>query len=284
MTPAAPVTVEAPPVGRRGWSPGATLTVMEQAFRAGVADYRAIFTWRSWLLGWMVRVVAQVSFFALIGLRVNDERAAFYLLIGNALAVAAQTGIFSLNMTTTERWSGTLPLLVASPTSPVVVFSARGAYLAVDGSLSALGALFIAGPAFGLALPWPRVLAVVPLTFVVGVASYAFGTFLAGVVFRFRGANSLVVLVGYVGLMTVCGVNVPLSYYPAALEWASRFLPLTNGLLAIRGVFAAEPWSWVVGHAALEAAVGLGWMTLALLTFNRLASRGRLDGSLDYGA
>ena len=64
-------------------------------------------------------------------------------------------------MTTTERWAGTLPLLVASPTSPVVVFSARGAYLAVDGSLSALGALFIAGPLFGLHLPWPRVLAVV---------------------------------------------------------------------------------------------------------------------------
>jgi ABC-2 type transport system permease protein len=130
-----------------------TTTVMQHAFRAGIADYRAIWTWRSWVLGWMVRVIAQVSFFGLIGLRVSDERAAFYLLIGNALAVAAQTGVFSLNMTSSERWAGTLPLLVASPTSPVVVFSSRGAYLAVDGALSALGALFIAGPAFGLHLP-----------------------------------------------------------------------------------------------------------------------------------
>ena len=261
-----------------------TRIVMEHAFRAGLADYRAIFTWRSWVLGWMVRVIAQVSFFALIGLRVSNDRAAFYLLIGNALAVAAQTGVFSLNMTTTERWAGTLPLLVASPTSPVVVFASRGAYLAVDGSLSALGALFIAGPAFGLDLPWPRVLAVVPLTGIVALASYCFGTFLAGVIFRFRSINSLVVLVGYVGLMTVCGVNVPLSYYPTVLEWMSRFLPLTNGLLGIREVFAAAPWPTVVGHAALEAAVAVGWMTAALLTFNRLASRGRLDGSLDYGA
>lgn len=257
---------------------------MEHAFRAGVADYRAIFTWRSWLFGWMLRVISQVSFFALIGLRVANDRSAFYILIGNALAVAAQSGIFSLNMTTTERWAGTLPLLVASPTSPVVVFASRGAYLAIDGSLSALGALFIAGPAFGLHLPWPRVLAVLPLTAIVGLASYCFGTFLAGVIFRYRNVNSLVVLVGYVGLMAVCGVNVPLSYYPAALEWASRFLPLTNGLLAIREVFAGDSWSKVAGDGALEAAVGVGWMTLALLTFNRLASRGRLDGSLDYGA
>ena len=105
---------------------------------------------------------------------------------------------------------------------------------------------------FGLHLPWPRVLAVVPLTGIVAIASYCFGTFLAGVVFRFRNLNSVVVLVGYVGLMTVCGVNVPLSYYPTALEWIARFLPLTNGLLAIRGVFDGEAWSWIIGHAALE--------------------------------
>jgi ABC-2 type transport system permease protein len=261
-----------------------TLTVMRYAFRAGIADYRAIFTWKSWALGWMLRVIAQVSFFGLIGLRVADERTAYFLIIGNALAVAAQTGIFSLNMTSAERWAGILPLLVASPISPVVVFSSRGAYLAVDGSLSALGSLFIAGAAFGLPLPWPRVLAVVPLTGIVAAASYCFGTFLAGIVFRWRGANSLFVLVGYVGLMAICGVNVPLSYYPSALEWIARFLPLTNGLLAIRGVFQGAAWSWVVGHAALEAAVALGWMTAALISFNMLASGGRRDGSLEFGA
>src|SRR5205823_1891601 len=171
---------------------------------AGVADYRAIFTWRSWALGWMVRVIAQVSFFGLIGLRVADERSAFYLLIGNALAVAAQAGIFSLNMTTTERWAGTLPLLVVNTT--------------------------------------------------------------------------------YVGFMAACGVNVPLSYYPTAVEWFSHALPLTNGLLAIRGVFAGTAVTSILGHAGIEALVGAAWLTLALLTFNRLASRGRLDGSLDYGA
>jgi len=257
---------------------------MGRAFAAGIADYRAIFTWRSWMFGWMVRVIAQVSFFGLIGLRVADERSAFYLVIGNALAVAAQSGIFSLNMTTSERWAGTLPLLVASPSSPMLVFASRGAYLAVDGALSALLALFIAGPAFGLHLPWPRVLAVIPLTALIAAAAYCLGTFLAGIVFRFREINGLVVNTTYVALMAACGVNVPLSYYPAALEWLSHGLPLTNGLLAIRGVFAGSPVATILGHAGVEALVGAGWATLAFLTFNRLASRGRLDGSLDYGA
>ncbi len=261
-----------------------TLNVMHHAFRAGMADYRAIFTWKSWLAGWMVRVIAQVSFFALIGERLADDEKTFYLLVGNAILVAAVVGVFSLNMTTGERWSGTLPLLVASPSSPVVVFSARGSYLAADGALSALAALFIAGPMFGMDLPWPGVLAVVPLTALVALAAYCFGTFLAGIVFRFRNVNSLVVLTTQVSLMAACGVNVPLSFYPDALAAAARLLPVTNGLLGVRGVFDGAEAGTIVLDAALEAAVAVGWMTVALMTFNRLASRGRRDGSLDYGA
>ena len=262
-----------------------TLTIMRYAFRAGLADYRSMYTWRSWIAGWLVRVLAQVSFFALIGERLgSDEDATFYLLVGNALAVAAVTGVFSLNSTSSERWAGTLPLLVASPSNPVIVFGSRGSYLALDGTLSALSALAIAGPLFGMDLPWPRVLLVVPLTALVAYSCYCFGTFLAGIVFRFRNINSFVVLTSYMTIMAVCGVNVPLTYYPEALEWISRFLPLTNGLLAIRGVFDGDTASTILGDAALEAAVALGWMTAALLSFNRLASRGRRDGSLDYGA
>jgi ABC-2 type transport system permease protein len=262
----------------------ATLNVMRHAFQAGFADYRAIFTWRSWLAGWFVRVLFQVSFFALIGERLGDDEKTYYLLIGNAMLIAAQLGIFSLNMTSAERWAGTLPLLVASPSSPVLVFSARGAYLAVDGAVSALAALVVAGPIFGMDLPWPRVLAVVPVTLVIAVASYGLGTFLAGVVFRFRSINSLVVVSTYVALMAACGVNVPLDYYPDFVAFLARLLPLTNGLLAMRGVFDGSPAAEIVGNTALEAAVGLGWMTVALLTFNRLATQGRRDGSLDYGA
>jgi hypothetical protein len=57
-----------------------------------------------------------------------------------------------------------------------------------------------------------------------------------------------------------------------------------RGLLANRGVFRHAPAAEILAYAGAEAAVGAAWMTLALLTFNRLAAQGRLDGSLDYGA
>ena len=262
-----------------------TPTIMRYAFRAGLADYRSMYTWKSWVAGWLVRVLAQVAFFAFIGSRLgDDDQATYYLLVGNALAVAAVTGVFSLNTTSGERWAGTLSLLVASPSSPVVVFGSKGSYLAVDGTLSALSALFIVGPLFGMDLPWPEILLVIPLTGLVAYSCYCFGTFLAGIVFRYRNINSFVVLTSYMTIMALCGVNVPLDYFPTVLEWLSRFLPLTNGLLAIREIFEGGSAAAVLGYAALEALVAVGWMTAALLSFNRLASKGREDGSLDFGA
>jgi hypothetical protein len=57
-----------------------------------------------------------------------------------------------------------------------------------------------------------------------------------------------------------------------------------GALLAIRGVFNRAVGGSILRNVALEAAVAAGWMTLALLSFNQLAERGRLDGTLDFGA
>jgi hypothetical protein len=40
----------------------------------------------------------------------------------------------------------------------------------------------------------------------------------------------------------------------------------------------------VLANAGAEALVGLGWLGLALLSFNRLVGRGRVDGSIEFGA
>jgi hypothetical protein len=49
-------------------------------------------------------------------------------------------------------------------------------------------------------------------------------------------------------------------------------------------VFEGALASEILGYATLEGLVGLGWMKAALLSFNQLASRGRRDGTLDFGA
>jgi ABC-2 type transport system permease protein len=257
------------------------LRIVRYAFLSGVRDYSSIYTWKTWLGGWFLRVLAQVTFFALIGRLLRSDQQTWFLLVGNAIMLAAMEGVWSLNMVGWERNAGTLPLLVASPTSPVLVFASRGTYLIADGVISALGALFLIGPLFGLPMPWPRVLLVVPLTVLVGASAYWLGTFLGGVLLGFRSLNGLVANVGLVTVMTLCGVNVPLAAYPEPVAWVSRFLPLTHGLIAVRDVLDGRLAAAGV-QALLEAAVGAGWLGACLATFGWFISRGRRDGSLEY--
>lgn len=258
-----------------------TLRIMRYALLSGAYDYGSIYTWRSWLGGWFLRVLAQVSFFALIGRLLGAEQQTWFLLVGNAVMLAAMEGVWALNMVSWERSAGTLPLLAASPTSPVLVLASRGVYLIADGSISALGALFVLGPLFGLPLPWPRVLLVIPLTILVGASAYCFGTFLGGVILAYRGVNSLVANVGLVAVMTLCGINVPLDAYPGPIAVISQCLPVTHGLIGVRDVLAGN-LAGAGAQALLEAAVAACWLGICLLTFRWFVYRGRRSGSLEY--
>jgi ABC-2 type transport system permease protein len=177
-----------------------------------------------------------------------------------------------------------LSLLLASPSRAVVVFASRGIYVMADGVFSSLLGLFVLGPAFGVHLPLPRVLVVVPLTLLVGLSAYFFSTFLAGVILRRREITGLIVNSTIVTLMALCGINVPVSFYPDWLAWISRCLPITNGLEAIRAVIDGSAWSTVAAHAGAEVIVAAAWLTLALATFGRFMRAGQRDGSLEYAS
>jgi ABC-2 type transport system permease protein len=254
------------------------------AIISGANDYWAIFTLKSWIFGWCVRMISQVSLFALIGKLLRSDQQTQFLLIGNAVVIAAAGATFAMFMTTSERGNGTLSLLLASPSRPVVVFAARGAYVMADGVFSSLLGLFILGPAFGLQFPFPRILLVIPLTLLVGTSAYCFSTFLAGVILRYREITGLLVNATIVTLMALCGVNVPVSFYPDWLAWISRCLPITNGLEAIRSLIDGEAWSTIGAHAGAEVLVAAAWLLLALATFGRFMARGQRDGSLEYAS
>ncbi|HVM17619.1 MAG TPA: ABC transporter permease [Gaiellaceae bacterium] len=254
------------------------------AVQTGFEQYRVMFTWRSWLAGWYLRVLAQVTFFALIGELLGSRERTHFLLVGAAVFLAAMGTFTAIASSAWERWAGTLPLLVASPTSPVLVFSTRSLYFVVDATLTSLGAFFVAAPLFGVPLPWPRVLLVVPLVLLVALSTYASAVALGGISARWPSTRNLVSNVSSTTLLTICGVVVPVAFYPAPVQWLAQALPLTHGLAAVRAVLAGEPLAAMLPDVALAVAAGLGWLAVALLTFDRLAASGRRDGSIEFGA
>jgi len=141
-------------------------------------------------------------------------------------------------------------LLVASPSSPVLAIMGGTSWFIANGLITSVGSLLIVAPMFGVAIPWARLPELLALMILVTVSMYMAGTFI--------------------------------GFYPDAIRRISDFLPLTHGLGAIREVFGDGRAGYILGHAALEAAVGAGWLVLALTTFTRMADAGRRNGSIVF--
>lgn len=241
-----------------------------------------MYTWRTWTAGWLLRVVAQVIFYSLMGRLVGSDERLHFLVVGNAVMLCATTVIFVVQSTTWERSTGTIPLLIAAPVSPLVVLFGRSVQWIPDAVASSLVAFAVAGPLFGVPVPLPRALWVLPLLLLVTLTTYLMGTFFGSLVLRYADARNLVSNVVGATMMAVCGVNVPLSFFPEWVQAVARCLPLTHGLEAVRGVLAAAPAGQVLADVVVEIAVGLGWFMLAAASFRWFAEGGRKDGSIEF--
>ncbi len=258
--------------------------VLRYAALSGFQDFGFTYTIRSWAFGLFLRMMTQVAFFASIGQLLGSKDQVEYLLIGNAVVAAAVGCLTATTATTWERNAGTLPLLVASPTSPLVVLMGRSVFFIANGLAFSLGALVLVPPLFDVTIPWARFPTVAALVVLVTVTTYFAATFLGGLVLRATSARRTVPNVARLVMMAFCGVNVPRSVFPPAVSWAAGLLPLTHGLEAIRGLLSNARPAAVVGSIGLELLVGAGWLLLSLLTFHRLAEAGRREGSIVFSS
>lgn len=247
------------------------------------ADLRVIYTWRTWIFAWLFRILCQVTFFTLMGRLLHSSDETRYLLIGNSVYIVAMISTFVCVSAAWERQTGTLPLLIASPASPFIVFTGRGINWLIDGTACATVSLFVLSPLFGLPLSFPRALLAIPIIICAGASTYSFGLVLAGLVLRKLELRNLIGNIAYLVLMLLCGVEFPITFLPGGLRYVANVLPLTNGLTAIRALISGAPAGQVLAHAMLEAAVGCGWLALAFVLFRIFTSSSRKAGSIEFG-
>jgi len=264
-------------------APAQTARVLRYAALSGFSDLRATYTFRTWLFGLFARMVAQVAFFASIGRLLGSDEQVRYLLIGNAVMVAASASLTVAVATQWERGAGTLPLIVACPSSPLVVLMGRSVVFVANGLVTSLGGLFIVAPLFDVALPWGRFPAYFALLLLVTLSSYMAAAFLGALLLGATGGQRTVANVARLVLMTFAGVSVPRDVFPQLVQWLAELLPLTSGLAAIRELLGADPdGAAILSLTGRETVIGLLWLALALVAFKGRADAGRRDGTIVF--
>lgn len=254
--------------------------ILRWSCTSALADLRTMYTWKTWVFAWLVRVLCQVMFFGVIGWLVGSAETTRFLVIGNAVYVGVTAAMLVVQSTSWERLTGTLPLLVASPANPFTVFAGRSAQWLLDGLAISAISLFMVGALFGIELPLPRALLFALLMPVVLGSVYSFGLLLGAIGLRMMGLRNIISSLGHSILMVWCGVQVPPTYWPAWVQRITDFLPLKHGLIAIRNLL--DQRGPILRPIMLELLVGIGWLLIAMLAFRRLAEGGRKDGSIEF--
>lgn len=260
------------------------LRIFRFAFRSGIADWRAMYTLKTWAFGWLSRILCQVSFFVLIGRYVDVSGTVSFLIIGNAVFILAQSVLFSIFTTCGERLVGTYPLLICAPGRLFPVFAGRSAQWVLDGTLCSTASVFLLGPLFGFTMPMPLGLLVVPIVFLTACSVYGFGLAIGGIVLRMVHMRALAANFTLFFLMLLTGVQVPAAFWPRPIQVLMQILPLTHGLRAVRGLLAGAGTGSVLASALAEVGVATAWYVVAACVFHLGARKARRDGTVDFGS
>jgi ABC-2 type transport system permease protein len=147
-----------------------------------------------------------------------------------------------------------------------------------------MAALFLLGPALGIRYSAPQALAVV-LGLAVSVAgTYALALACAAVVLRAARYRNLASNLVHAVMALICGVNVPVGFWPIPIQWFAQIFPVTHGLGAARSALAAEGGHVItaaVPHLATAAVISLAWFIIAVLLLEHFASSARRSGTID---
>ena len=171
------------------------MSLLRVFFSSAVFSFRAQFGWLyppMWLAMKLVLPLSQMSFFVFVGqflLTTGNASADIvsYIAIGNAMTVLSWNTVFSvINITSHDKWDGTLPLLLATPAHRLPLFVGRAMLHVLDGMLSVAVSFVYAFFLFGVNFGNTDMLALIVVVFLTAFTMAGFGLLIGGFSFYFR--------------------------------------------------------------------------------------------------
>jgi ABC-2 type transport system permease protein len=222
-------------------------------WQGAILAYVALFHWLrpiQYAASKIVMPLAQMFFFVYLGTYATGRNNASFYIIGNALQIAAVSGIYGVTMSIGgERDAGTLPYLFGTPANRMLIFLGRAFMNIIDGTLGVVIAFTWGVLLMGLDLSNTNIAALALTIFITTLSTCGLGLLLGSVALvtvNVMFINNLV----YFLLLIFSGANIPLQSLPGWIQAISSALPLTRGIAAAR---------LLVGGASLPEAAPLLW-------------------------
>ena len=252
-------------------------------WQGALLSYVALFRWlrpQVYLASKVVMPLGQMLFFAFVGTYGSNLPISYYA-IGNAVQIAAVSGIFGVTMSIGgDRWEGTLPYLFGTPANRLTMFVGRSFIHVIDGMFGVL-----------IGLVWGVLLLGVDLSRTDGGAltlTILITTFSTSGLGLLLGCISLITLnvmfinnFVYYALLIFSGANVAIDKLPGWMQAISQGLPLTRGIAASRALIAGGSLAEVGPLLLGEFVLGVIYIAIGYAMFRQFEFQAKKRGTLE---
>jgi ABC-2 type transport system permease protein len=225
--------------------------------------------------------ILTVIFLAIARSADRPELTGYAVLAPAVMALWAMAVMVSGEVVDTERWSGTLELLLASPASLPLVVVGRIAAVTVLSALGLAEAWLVAWLGFGelVTVPHPAVFALALLATVAATAAWAAA--LASVFVVGRSARTFQNALSY-PFYVLGGALVPVDLLPGWLQPVTRVVYLSWSSDLLRDALDPAPVDSVAGRLAAVLGLGLAGGLLGAALLRKVVLRVRRTGTVGF--
>jgi ABC-2 type transport system permease protein len=229
----------------------------------------------------IVMPLTQMFFFTFLGSFATGPDSAQFYVIGNAVQIAAVSGIFGVTMSIGgERWSGTLVYLFGSPANRMMMFFGRAFMHIIDGALGVVIAFTWGVVLLGLDLSQTD-LPALGMTIIITTLSTCGLGLLMGCLSLLTANVMFVNNTVYFLLLIFSGANVDLNILPNWMQALSNALPLTRGIASARALIAGASLGEVLPLLVQELGIGFIYGLLGFFLFRLVEVSAKRRGTLE---
>jgi len=233
------------------------LRVFKGAFLFGRKGLIIWDSWDMWVMQIVITPIAQMGFFAFLSIYLRyPSSVTEYIVVGNALQSMSFSAVFAVaNITSQDKWQGTLPSTIVTPANRVALFVGRAMFQVLLSALISAAGLLYAATVFGVSFESANFPGIAVVIFLTSAAMISFGLLISAVGLYMRTAMIVANIFLFITLL-LSGVNFPVSVLPLWLQPASWTIPLTYGTEALRMAISGVPMLQLIPIIGREAIDG----------------------------
>lgn len=256
----------------------------KRLIRKATLSYKGLFgvmNWQQYLMVNLGSPIMQMLCFTLVANYVYGYTDLSKWLIGNALVMTYFNAVFGVgSQLSAERNSGTLKLLIASPSDRIGIFLPRAILHIFDGLFAVILGFLVGAIFLGFTLPfatWPAFLLAL---LVASFSAMAFGLIISCLGLLSRDLN-LILNIASMSMLGLTGANFPIERMPVWLQTISHAMPLTRSIELCRALQAGEALSTHMNLLYGEVLVGMALMFVGVVLFSFMEKIAVKRGALE---